>query len=994
MNYEMIDLAASPLLLPALVALLILVGLAVLRGRRRHHRRGRIDPNDPSHERFVRALSAPPSEATGGTTEPGHPALSSAQMKGLSDQLALLRIGKDGIIAYASPAALRLLGYKTDELDGKAVSRLVPPWCREELVEDGSRYIERETQRFMHHNRLLDVLWVSSPEIDATGQMTGARVWAMWDITERRRQQAVLQLASRSLELLKEGVMITDARQGGTIIYANPSLEEITGHAVDEIIGARLHVLFGRDESQEGVVELIQAIERHEPCRVVVQAPRKDGSSYWAEVSLTPIQDGKGQVNHSISLVRDITERYQYVQELRHMEARERTIIDGAPIAICMLDEQRVIRSANSMFAGLLGRDTQALIGRPLSEYLPDEAWQALAPNGVSPKRGGELMLTRPDGDILSVLANIEQLQNGHGGPPYTAIFMVDISGRKRAERALADEKERAVVTLAAIGEGVITTNDQGAVDYLNPVAERLTGWAKEDVAGMKFDQIFPLMDDETREPLKDPIERALRLGRTASTRRALLVTRDGREFGLHITANPIRDREQRIIGAVMVFRDVSQMRAAERQIVKEAKYDVLTGLRNRREFHNLLEQALVSAAEQDKQHVVGFLDLDKFKIINDTCGHDAGDEVLKQVSELMQSKLRSMDILARLGGDEFALLLHACPLPVGERIAEQIREALEGYRFVWHERSFDLSVSIGLVSVGADSGSVEDVMKMADAACYMAKEAGRNRIHVHRPEGRGPLESATASLWQERIQQGVEQDRFVLFARRARALSEGVSAYVEISVHLRDEAENLLPEGAFMPAAERSQQAVAIEEWKISTLMALLGQVDDSDTVHALKLSGASLQVSDRLAAFIGQQAERSKVVPGRICFEINESELATHYTRIRTLFGTLKEMGFRLAIDRFGYNRASFGHLRELAVDYVKIEAGITHAMRDNPVEHILVETISRVGELMAVRVIATGVDDTALLSEMAGLGVDYVLGDAIGGSGLIDESSLASS
>jgi diguanylate cyclase (GGDEF)-like protein/PAS domain S-box-containing protein len=978
------------LALALLIALVILLLLAIAWRRGKHRRNNRR--GGANHQRFARALEQSVAEERDERTAARKRPSAPSRLAEVLEGIAALHINTRDTITYASPAALHLLGYKEEEIIGKTVERLVPPWCRNELESDGKERIERETQRLIHNNKLIDVLWISTPQSDSSGQATGARIWTMLDITERKRKESMLRLAARSMELLQDGVMITDVAQENAVIYVNAAVEQITGYSSDEILGRSPRFLYAEGRDQEGLAELNQAIRERTPCRVILHNQRKDGSYFWNELSITPVKGAGGQVSHFIGLIRDVTDRYQYAQELRQMEARERTVIDEAPIAICLVDERQVIRNVNPMLNRLFGYQANQLIGKSLFELLPEEAWRGMAPDRPGQKGGSELALQSRDGNSIVVMTNVAALDNS-GSAPFFVIFMADITGRKQAEYALADERERAVVTLASIGEGVITTNEKGVVDYLNPVAERLTGWMREDILGMGVEQVFKLLDEETREPLKNPVERALRLGRSASARKALLLANDGREFSLHITATPIRDREQKIIGAVTVFRDVTETRAVERRIAKEAKYDALTGLRNRREFESLLEKALLSAREEGKQHVLGYLDLDKFKIINDTCGHAAGDEVLKQISELMESRLRSMDILSRLGGDEFAILLYACPLEVGESIAEHIRKALEEYRFVWHDRTFELSVSIGLVPLGPESASLDEVIKMADAACYTAKETGRNRIEVYHPGGEALLESASSELWLSRIKKGIEQDRFTLFARNAKTTEKAKQGplYVEVSVRLHDEQDNLLPEGAFMPFAERYQQSLSIDEWKISTLMFLLGEKEVSDVVYALKLSTQAVNAGDQLITFITQQMERSGVVPGSLCIEVNESELTTNFTQVKKLFAALKGLGFRLAIDRFGYNRMSFGHLGELSVDFVKIDAGVTHALHDNPVDYILVEAISRVGEMMHIPVVATGVDDAQSMAEMEKLGVDYVLGAHIDSGRVLEERGL---
>ncbi len=897
---------------------------------------------------------------------------------------ALLVVNHRGMVSFANSAAARLFGYATSELIGKPVERLVPPWRQEELARDhaGTEPFEIETQRLSRRGHLVDVLWHSAPLPGAPGEEPQGRVWTLWDITQRKREEAVLRLLGRAAELTADGLLITDTAQDNAIVHANQAVSNITGYPLDELIGRNPRFLYGDERQQEGVRELTEAVKNGTACRVLLHNRRKDGSVFWNDLSITPVTDAAGRVTHFLALMRDVTERHQHVQELVRAEARLRTVIDDAPVAICIADAEHVIRAVNPFFTRLFGPAAERSVGRSLFELLPEETWRSIRPSTPgAPVGGGEISVARKGGELLTLLANVAELEDG-SEHPYTVTFMVDISGRKRAEQALAEAKDRAQVTLESIGDGVITTNAQGIVDYLNPVAERLTGWVKEDVQGMPVTQVFKLLDEETREPLKDPVERALRLGRVISvTRRALLVSTDQREFGLHITATPIRDREQHIVGAVVVFRDVSETRAAERQISLQAKYDALTGLYNRREFQARLEQAVVTAREEHKQHVLGYLDLDKFKIINDTCGHGAGDEVLRQVATRLQALLRAGDILARLGGDEFAILLYACSVEAAERVAEHIREDISAYRFVWQDRVFELGVSIGLVPITEESGSPDDVLRDADTACYVAKNEGRNRVHVFRPGIDAGAEPGAATTWLARLREGMEQDRFVLFTHKARRLTRDPEApdFRQISLRLRGDQDELLPQAAFLPTAERYRLLARVDEWKLSTLLAYLAHTRPPNTVYGVTLSGQTL-TEGQFLDFATQQFERSGAPPEAVCFVVDESDLMGNFTGVSQLMFALKDLGCRIGIENFGYGRTSFAHLNQLPVDFLKMEGTVVHSLPDNPVEYVIAETISRIGRLMKLRIIAMEVNDERALVQLAELGVDYAEGEFI--------------
>ncbi|MGE0080169.1 MAG: PAS domain S-box protein [Thiohalomonadaceae bacterium] len=950
---------------------------------RRLRAASRVPPTSPLLKELLReehpALPRPAVEPTFSTDE--HTAdEQAAQYSGA----ALLVVNQRGIVSFANPAAGHLFGYDRHELVGKPVERLVPPWRQEELHQEHAspEPFELETQRLSRRGHMVDVLWHSAPLPGPAGEEPLGRVWTFWDITRRKRDETVLRLLGRGAALSQDGLIITDAAQDNAIIYANDAVTAITGYAPDEILGRNPRFLYADERNQEGVRQLADAIGGGRPCRVLLENRRKDGRPFWNELSITPISDGSGRVTHFIGLLRDVTDRHQHVQELMHAEARLRTVIDDAPVAICIADGNHIIRSVNAFFARLFSTTAEFGVGRSLFELLPEETWQAIRPSAPGAAvGGGEISVTRKGGERLVLLASVAELDGG-GERPYTVTFMVDITGRKRAEQALAEAKERAQVTLESIGDGVITTNAQGIVDYLNPVAERLTGWVKEDVQGMPVTQVFKVLDEETREPLKDPVERALRLGRVISvTRRALLISNDEREFGLHITATPIRDREQHIVGAVVVFRDVSETRAVERQISQQAKYDALTGLYNRREFQSRLEQALVTAREEQRHHVLGYLDLDRFKVINDTCGHGAGDEVLRQVATRLQRLLRAGDILARLGGDEFAILLYSCSLEAARRVAEHILEDIRAYRFVWQDRVFELGVSIGLVPITSESGGLDDVLREADAACYAAKNEGRNRVHVFDAETESGMEIGSATAWLARLREGMEQDRFVLFTHKARRLTDDPEApeFQQVSLRLRNEQGDLLPPAAFMPIAERYRLLARVDEWKLATLLARIGRNPPPGVVYGVTLSGQTLTDSQFLT-FVGQQFERSGAPRDVVCFVIDESDLMSNFTGVSQLMASLKELGCRIGLDNFGYGRTSFAHLNQLPVDFLRMEGKVVHSLQDNPVEYLIAETISRIGQLMHLRIIAMGVGDERTLEQLANLGVDYAEGEFI--------------
>ncbi|MEG4534112.1 diguanylate cyclase domain-containing protein [Microcoleus sp. D2_18a_D3] len=309
-----------------------------------------------------------------------------------------------------------------------------------------------------------------------------------------------------------------------------------------------------------------------------------------------------------------------------------------------------------------------------------------------------------------------------------------EMEERQRLEASLFAEKELAQVTLQSIGDAVITTNAQGNVRFFNPIAEQLTGWKAHEAKGLPLSTVFEIVNEVTRKPVQNPINKALLEKRIVGlANHTILIARDGTEYAIDNSAAPIRDCQGQIIGAVIVFHDVTESRNLARQLSWEASHDALTGLINRRGFEQRLMEAIASVQDSNQEHALCYLDLDKFKVVNDTAGHCAGDELLRQITRLLQKGVRANDTLARLGGDEFGLLLTKCPLSKAALIAENLKDLVHQFRFIWDSKTFIIGVSIGVVAINQTSPDLMEVMGEADAACYAAKGKGRNCVHVYR---------------------------------------------------------------------------------------------------------------------------------------------------------------------------------------------------------------------------------------------------------------------
>ncbi len=557
----------------------------------------------------------------------------------------------------------------------------------------------------------------------------------------------------------------------------------------------------------------------------------------------------------------------------------------------------------------------------------------------------------------------------------------LDVTERKLYEEALFREKESAQITLQSIGDGVITTDAKGVIDYVNPVAEALTGWRLEDGQGRAIEEIFRAFHEETCEPLENPLAVAIRRTRSIkSVRPMLLIRRDGNEIYVESTASPIRDGSGAVSGGVLVFHDVSEARELNRRLSYHASHDVLTGLVNRREFESRMERALKSAKARETSYALCYLDLDQFKIVNDTCGHSAGDALLGQVGALLKSKVRWRDTLARLGGDEFGILLESCSLDEAMRTAEALREAVRNFKFTWEERTFRLGASIGVVPISADNADVASVLSAADSDCQAAKEAGRNRVHSFEENDIDLMRRRREMQWAARINNALEEGRFELFRQTILPLQTvETGAHYELLLRMRDEAGKIVAPDNFMTAAERYGITPSIDRWVIENAFRwLVSEADEREklTMCSINLSGQSLG-DDKFLPYVIDQFHHSGLDATKICFEITETAAIASFSQANRFIQALKELGCKFALDDFGTGLSSFGYLKHFPVDYLKIDGSFVKEILHDPIDREMVRSINEIGHLTGKQTIAEFAENQEIINMLQSLGVDYAQG-----------------
>ncbi|MDN7141057.1 EAL domain-containing protein [Pseudomonas sp. JQ170] len=556
------------------------------------------------------------------------------------------------------------------------------------------------------------------------------------------------------------------------------------------------------------------------------------------------------------------------------------------------------------------------------------------------------------------------------------------LAQRQAFARALEVEKERAQITLESIGDGVITTDVEGCIDYMNPAAEQLTHWHAAQAQGLPLSALFSLLDENAEAEGQTLVENILSGGLKGGSEHVKLIQRlDGSTVSVTLVGAPIM-AEGKVSGVVLVLHDMTQEREYIANLSWQATHDALTGLANRREFEYRLEQALNALARKPGHHALIFLDLDQFKLVNDTCGHAAGDELLRHICAVLQAGLRVGDTLARLGGDEFGILLENCPQEQAERIAESLRLAVQSLHFVWKGRPFMTTVSLGLVHISQAPTTLEASLRAADMACYMAKEKGRNRVQVYHPDDSELSMRFGEMAWIQRLHVALEENRFCLYAQEIAALGPHDDAgHLEILLRLHDESGRIVLPDSFIPAAERYGLMTALDRWVVRSVFQVIRQCLDEHpggpvAMCAINLSGSSIG-DDKFLEYLQRLFGEFAIPPHLICFEITETSAIANLGSAIRFINELKGLGCRFSLDDFCAGMSSFAYLKHLPVDFLKIDGSFVKDMLDDPVNRAMVEVINHIGHVMGKRTIAEFVETPLIEQALREVGVDYAQG-----------------
>ena len=565
------------------------------------------------------------------------------------------------------------------------------------------------------------------------------------------------------------------------------------------------------------------------------------------------------------------------------------------------------------------------------------------------------------------------------GTTPVTALFTAP------AAPALV---EAARMMFELSGDAAIVTDTSGNVVYTNAGAERFTGMRNQDAAGRFIGDIVRLSNPKTGESMDIPLHKVLVEARAKFLPDyTTLSLPNDQKLPVDGSIGPVFASDGRVLGTVLLLHDVSRYRLLTDALSLQANQDPLTGLVNRREFETRVSRVIKLARTSKTNHAFAYLDLDKFKIVNDICGHAAGDELLRRIAAILRSKVRDRDTLARLGGDEFGLLLENCTLEAAHQVCENLLEAVKEIRFAWQDKTFTVGVSIGLSVISDTTGDMGTVIAATDAACYRAKENGRNRIEVNNPSTGRESRSTNDSPGVARIVSALDENRFTLFVQPivpAAADADGIEFY-EVLVRMVGHNGELIAPADFLPAAERYQLMPTLDRWIVKHTLETYSkcyprQPGGKQPIWSINVSGMSL-ASEGFAAFISEQAKHYQVPPEAICFEITEAAAMAKNDKAAEFIWRLKADGFRFCIDDFGKSLGSLGSLKNLPIDFLKIDGSFIKDMLSDDVSQGMVEAIHRIGQMIGVKTIAECVESQTAFDRLKEIGVDYAQGYACG-------------
>jgi diguanylate cyclase (GGDEF)-like protein/PAS domain S-box-containing protein len=904
-----------------------------------------------------------------------------------------------------SPQWAALTGHAAADIAAgtiEEVLELIHPDDLTRLLHDRAAAVATNSDDLEHEFRMRHKdghwVWVLSRSRVFSRTQSGLPEWifaSQIDITARKRMEEHL-LRNEKL-LSKTGAV---ARVGGW------ELDLVSGVLVWTDETCRIHglppgvlpelsraIAFYAPASQPIIRAAVEtAIATGQGYDLELQMIRADGTTIWVRtVGSAEIEAGRVVRLHGA--LQDINERVLQQQALLDEHRRVALATDVSGIGIWELDLDNNGLSWDPRMFSLYGRPGAAGVvaaDQVWAESLhPEDRAMVYAELDAAVTEGRrfdvEFRVIWPDRSERHIRALAEVVASPGSGRRILLGVNWDVTQLRTLTTELARQHEWMRVTLRSIGDAVITTDARGAVTWLNPVAELMTGWGLSEAIGLPIEQVFHVLSEATLEPAENPVETCLRERRVvALAAGSMLISRNGQPFGIEDSAAPIRDDENRILGVVLVFHDVTTERRLVDEMIFRATHDALTGATSRSEFELRLTELLAQGPEGHGPHALLFIDLDQFKLVNDSCGHAAGDQVLQQVARLFADWLRPGDTLARIGGDEFALLLTDCVPDAAAAIAQGICDRMEHFRFVQGDKRLRLGASVGLVPLDGRWASAVAALQAADAACLAAKEAGRNRVRIWHDIDTALTHRRDEVNWVSRIEQALEHGEFDLFAQEIRALDPDTPGLRgEFLLRLREADGSWTAPGRILHSAERFELIGQIDRWVLRRALTLLTahQGPACPRRMAVNVSGRSL--GDR--AFHKFAIEVLGIAGPGICqrleIEITETSAVANLVDAAHFIEQLHALGVRVSLDDFGAGSSSFGYLRALKVDCLKIDGQFVQGLATDPLSRAMVRCFVDVAEVLGVPTIAEYVDRPELLEVLREMRVDFAQGYLLG-------------
>ncbi len=777
----------------------------------------------------------------------------------------------------------------------------------------------------------------------------------------------------------------------------NRAMTELLGYSGEELRAITFQQLTHPDDLSDDLRQVALLVDGEiESYRMEKRYRHKSGEYRWALLAVSLVRDeDTGAPLHYIAQVEDIHARKLAQEELERLSRRIQLAVEAGGVGIWEWDFASAVITWDARMHALHGTDPGR--GAPQSEQwiamlhaedvsrVSAEMRQAI--RGAAPF-DTEYRIRRPDGAVRHVRA-MAMVSRGADGMAHALVGTNwDITEQRRLTEALFEEKERLHITLRSIGDAVICTDASMHVTFMNPIAEQLTGWTMGSASGLPLERVFRLVDEASGDPIPSPVESCLRTLTPAYLQDgAVLQSLTGERHDVQDSAAPVLTAGGEVLGAVLVFQDITTARALQRELARSAMHDALTGLPNRTWFEKRLREACDAARLHGHRAALCFIDLDRFKIVNDTAGHGAGDVLLRELGYLIRNHVRPDDLLARLGGDEFALLLKDCTVDQAEQACEGVIDAIRGRRFPWEGRVYDVGASIGIAAIDLDVPPVSELMSRADVACYAAKAAGRSRVSVYRRDESDARRHHRELEVAAGIHSALEANRFRLFAQEIRALQpagtgRGEHRHIEILVRMVDESGDMILPGAFIPAAERYDLMGHVDRWVIHNVLHAYGE-----RLRAVPGLSVSINLSANslgepfLLPFLHAELDASALPASRIRLEITETALINNMAAANRLVSEMKRAGCTVSLDDFGSGLSSFAYLKQFPVDFLKIDGSFIRQLADNAVDREIVSSINDIGHRLGVKTVAEWVEDERTLDALRAIGVDYAQGYAIG-------------